>query len=64
MSERLIRLNEAADRLGISRRSFYRLRARLVARGLQEVRVGCQRRYREQSLDRIIQDASEKGTSL
>lgn len=64
MAELLLSLNEAARRLGISRRQFYRLRARLIARGLQEIRVGQMPKYREQSLDRVIQRTAENGGAL
>ena len=64
MPEQLLKLDEAARRLGISRRQFYRLRARFVAKGLQEVRVGQFRKYREQSLDCLIQRAAENGGIL
>jgi predicted DNA-binding transcriptional regulator AlpA len=64
MNERLLQLNETANRLGISRRQFYRLRPRLIARGLQEIRIGHQRKYRESSLDDIIRRAAENGQSL
>jgi len=61
MPERLLQLNETARRLGISRRQFYRLRPRLIAKGLQQVTVGKFRKYREASLDKLIVEASETG---
>ena len=64
MAEQLIKLGETARRLGISRRQFYRLRALFIAYGLQEIIVGQQRKYREASLDRLIQKAAEKGDSF
>lgn len=64
MPERLLKLAEAAERLGISRRQFYRLRPRFIARGLQEITVGHQRKYREASLDQLIQKAAENGRVL
>ena len=64
MHEELLQLNEVARRLGISRRQFYRLRPRFIAKGLQEIRVGKLRRYREASLDLIIKKAAEVGTPL
>lgn len=64
MSERLLKLGETADRLGISRRQFYRLRPRLVAKGLQEVAIGKCKKYRESSLDSLIKSAAENGRSL
>ncbi len=64
MPETLLKLNETARRLGISRRQFYRLRPRFIAKGLQEVRVGQFRKYREASLDHVIQKAAENGGVL
>ncbi|MHC4618588.1 MAG: helix-turn-helix transcriptional regulator [Planctomycetota bacterium] len=64
MCERLLRLNEVAERLGISRRQFYRLRPQLIAKGLQEVKIGHRRRYREASLDVLIRKAAETGRGL
>ena len=64
MPEQLLNLNETARRLGISRRQFYRLRPRFITRGLQEIIVGQQRKYREASVDRMIQKAAETGMVL
>jgi len=64
MSERLLKLCETAERLAISRRQFYRLRPRLVAKGLQEITIGKCRKYREASLDNIIRKAAEEGQDL
>lgn len=64
MAERLLQLGETAARLGISRRQFYRLRPRLVAKGLQEINVGKCKKYRELSLDNIIRKAAENGQGL
>ncbi len=61
MGERLLSLDEASERLAISRRQFYRLRARLIDRGLQEIRVGHRRKYRETSLDQLIGRAAANG---
>jgi hypothetical protein len=64
MAERLLQLGEVAKRLGVSKRQFYRLRPRLIARGLQEITVGQHRKYRERSLDLLIQNAAENGHAL
>jgi hypothetical protein len=64
MAERLLQLGEVAKRLGGSKRQFYRLRPRLIARGLQEITVGQHRKYRERSLDLLIQNAAENGHAL
>ncbi len=44
MGERLLSVDEASERLAISRRQFYGLRTRLIGRGLQEIRVGNRRK--------------------
>lgn len=64
MAERLLQLSEVAKRLGVSRRQFYRLRPKLIARGLQEITVGQHRKYRESSLDHLIQKAAKNGHAL
>ena len=64
MSEQLITAKQAALRLGICYRSFNSYRPRLVAKGLQEVRVGRSRKFRQASLDRLIEKAAENGVPL
>lgn len=64
MAEQLLSVSKVSERLSVSRRQFYRLRPRLVAKGLQEITVGHQRKYREASLDHVIQKAAENGTIL
>ena len=59
MPERLLTVNEAAARLGISRAEFYRRRAELIAKGLQERIIGHRRRYREASVDELIAAGNE-----
>lgn len=60
MAERLLSRKEAAQRLSMSSRSFTRHRPKLVALGLQAVQVGQYPKYREASLDRLIQQLAEK----
>jgi hypothetical protein len=60
MAERLISRKEAAERLSMSCRSFCRHKAKLTALGLQVVQVGQYPKYRESSLDRLIQRLAEK----
>lgn len=62
--ERLLTRSEVAGRLGIRPRTFSRHKARLVAEGLQPVKVGLHDKFRESSLDRLIRDAAENGTAL
>lgn len=64
MPEKLLTAVEAARKLGVSRTKFYRLRTRLVAKGMQERIIGQQRRYREASLDRMIAAEEEAVTTL
>ena len=64
MSERLLTAKEVAMRLGVCYRTFNAWRPRLVAKGLQEVFVGKSRKFRQASLDRLIQQAAESGVAL
>ena len=64
MVEQLLTAKEAALRLGICYRTFNSYRPRLVAKGLQEVTVGRSRKFRQASLDRLIQQAAENGVAL
>ncbi len=64
MAEQLLSISKVSQRLSVSRRQFYRLRPRLIARGLQEVTIGHQRKFREASLDEMIRKAAEMGTAL
>ena len=62
--EKLLNRHEAAARFGLKTRSFRRIRASLIADGLQEVIVGKSKMYRSSSIDRMIARAAEKGTPL
>jgi len=57
--EQLLSVNQAAGRLGISRKEFYRRRVVLLAAGLQERVIGQTRKYREASMDRLIAAGDE-----
>ncbi len=59
MSEQLLTAKQSAQRLGICYRTFNAWRPRLVAKGLQEVFVGKSRKFRQASLDKLIQQAAE-----
>lgn len=63
MAEQLLTANQVAKRLGISRRTFYRRRLELLRRGLQERIVGPSTRYREVTLDRLI-EAGDEATAV
>lgn len=62
--ERLLSRYQAAVRLGIKPSAFSGIKAGLIAKGLQEVRIGKSKRYREASIDRMIVTAAEKGMDL
>lgn len=62
--EELLTIKEVATRLRISVRQFYRLRAKLIARGLQEVILGQHKRYRKASLNHLIQQAGVTGNGF
>jgi hypothetical protein len=61
MAEKLLSRRETAQRLSMSCRTFTRHRARLMALGLQAVQIGQYPKFRESSLDRIIQRLAENG---
>jgi hypothetical protein len=63
--EQLLTKQQAAEQLGMKPRSFDRIKAHLIAnKGLQEIRIGRSKKYRQASIDRMIARAAEKGTSL
>jgi hypothetical protein len=61
MAENLLSRKEAAKRLNMNPRTFSRHKARLMALGLQAVQIGQYPKFRESSLDRIIQRLAENG---
>ena len=62
--ERLISRFEAAESLGLSYRSFVKIKPLLIANGLQEVIVVNSKKYREASINRVIARVAEKGIPL
>ena len=64
MAERLLDIKETAARLGISVRSFHRHRTKLIAVGLQIVRLGQRVTVREGSIDAVIRYAAEREEPL
>ncbi|HPD48660.1 MAG TPA: hypothetical protein P5279_17455 [Anaerohalosphaeraceae bacterium] len=64
MSEALLSAKKASERFGLSLRTFYRYREKLIAAGLQAVRAGRRIAYREATIDRLIKDAAENGQPL
>ena len=64
MAEALVSIKEASKRLGISIRSFHRHRKKLLAVGLQIVRLGQRVTVREKSIDSVIEYAAENENPL
>ena len=64
MAEQLLTTKQAAAKLAVNVRTFYRYRARLIAKGLQQVNFGQYPKYREFSLDKLIKQAAETGEQL
>ena len=64
MKEQLLTPKQAAAKLAVNVRTFYRYRARLIAKGLQQVKFGQYPKYRESSLDKLIKQAAETGEEL
>ncbi len=64
MAELLLSAKQTSQRLGLSLRSFYRYRDKLVAHGLQKVQAGRRITYREHSIDRLIRNAAETESAL
>lgn len=61
MAEKLLSRRETAKRLSMSPRTFTRHKAKLMAFGLQAVQIGQYPKFRESSLDRLIQRLAETG---
>lgn len=64
MSEQLLTPTEVYKKLRISRSKFYRIRAKLIANGLQTVKIDGSVKYLESSLDRMILRAAEREGDL
>jgi len=64
MAEALVSIKETSKRLGISIRSFHRHRKKLIAVGLQIVRLGQRVTVRERSIDSVIEYAAEREEPL
>ena len=54
MSKQLLTTKQTMQRLGVSPATFYRIRAKLMARGLKATKIGKRTKYLESSLDKII----------
>ena len=57
MTKRLLKTKDVADRLGISMPTFFRLRTKLLAKGLKCTKIGSGTKYLESSLDKLIDQA-------
>ncbi|MHC4555313.1 MAG: hypothetical protein ACYSUS_08530 [Planctomycetota bacterium] len=54
---RFITNTQAAEQLEVSRATFYRMRPKLIALGLKQVKIGGYVRYLEPSLEKSINKA-------
>ena len=57
MANQLLTTRQAAEKLGVSLAAFYRIRTKLLAKGLKHTKVGRSTKYLESSLDKIIDRA-------
>ena len=57
MAKQLLTTRQTAQQLGISMATFYRIRSRLLAKGLKYTKVGNGTKYLESSLDKLIDRA-------
>ncbi|MBW8015728.1 MAG: helix-turn-helix domain-containing protein [Planctomycetes bacterium] len=64
MGEQLLTPTNVKDKLRISRSKFYRLRAKLIANGMQTVKVDGSVKYLESSLDDLILRCAAEGRPL
>ena len=60
IEERLLTLDQAAARLGTTKRTVYRHMARLRAKGLQFVKMNRMIRVRAHTLNKLIKRAAER----
>jgi hypothetical protein len=64
MTEQLLTPMDAARKLAIGRTTFYKLRHRLIANGMEYVVIGGIVKYRQSSLDKLIAVAAEQKKPL
>ena len=57
MAKQLLTTKQTAQRLGISMPTFFRLRTKLLAKGLKCTKIGSGTKYLESSLDKLIDKA-------
>jgi len=64
MAEQLLTPTDVKNKLRISRSKFYRLRAKLIANGMQTVKVDGSVKYLESSIDNLILRCASEGKPL
>jgi predicted DNA-binding transcriptional regulator AlpA len=64
MTEQLLTPIQTAGKLAIGRSTFYRLRQRLIANGMEYVVIGGIVKYRQSSIDKLIADCAEQKKPL
>lgn len=64
MPEQLLTPTNVKDKLKISRSKFYRIRGRLIANGMQTVKIDGSVKYLESSIDELIQRCAREGRPL
>jgi predicted site-specific integrase-resolvase len=66
MAEKLVTLRQVCQSLSISRATFYKIRAGLIADGLEEVLVASVKglRFRESSVNKLIINATKSGKPI
>jgi predicted DNA-binding transcriptional regulator AlpA len=64
MAKQLLTTRQTMQRLGVSPATFYRIRAKLMARGLKHTKIGKRTKYLESSLDKVIERAINAGRPI
>jgi predicted DNA-binding transcriptional regulator AlpA len=64
MSKQLLKAKDVAARLSISMSAFYRVRSKLLAKGLKHTTIGGSTKYLESSLEKLIQTAVDNERPL
>lgn len=64
MAEQLLNPMQVAEKLNISRTTFYEIKPQLIAKGLKTLRIGQHIKYLESSLDKLIVKAAESERPL
>ena len=64
MPEQLLSRKEVASRLGVSLPTFYAVLPRLKALGLQEIKIGRCRRFRQSTFEKALKRLAEREEHL